>query len=278
MSAAASLVRLSGACLGGTLFWQGFVHYLREAHKDGVKQRTVTDRGGNKIKDTFFAGSTDDTISDELKTGDIVFFSRPCSLMLPCGAAACLGTKAAAAAAHVIPYDHCAVVVLRNDGTPDLLEATWDQGAVLRPYDERIMRSLADTIVIRPVHLPSNRAPRATVDEKARTFAAHWTGRGTAREQLRSFHGSWRRFHQLFERYRAQGFVIRDKTTAEDTLCPLHPSAMLVARFYQDVLDVLPRTDKPGYKPCEDFLPGDLLSAKLRQGATRLQEIQIRNR
>ena len=53
MSAAASLVRLSGACLGGTLFWQGFVHYLREAHKDGVKQRTVTDMGGNKIKDTF---------------------------------------------------------------------------------------------------------------------------------------------------------------------------------------------------------------------------------
>ena len=117
---------------------------------------SLKDMEGNLIKTTYFRGTTNDSISEELRQRDLVLFSRPCSMMRPCGSLACLGTKLTATASQIMPYDHCAVVVLKRDGTPQLLEQTWSKGVQLRPYDLRIVRSLAETIVVRPLHFSKN--------------------------------------------------------------------------------------------------------------------------
>ena len=83
--------------------------------------------------------------------------------MNPCGAAACVGTKLASAKSKMIDYDHCGVIIVRKDGTPHILEANYSSGVVLRPYDQRIIRSMADTIIVRPIHLER----RADIDTRA---------------------------------------------------------------------------------------------------------------
>ena len=87
---------------------------------------------------------------------------------------------------------------------------------------------------------------------------------------------SIQRFHHMLDRYRSGEFVSRDKATSD--LVPINPSAALVASFYQDVLKILPTESSPGYRPAEDFLPADFISCRFRQGASRLQEVNIRNR
>ena len=264
----ASFVRFAGAALGGIGFWQGFVHFLRDAHEQGVKLRELKDMEGNLIKTTYFSGSTNESISEELQTGDLVLFSRPCSMMRPCGSVACLGTKLTATASQIMPYDHCAVFILKRDGTPQLMEQTWSKGAQLRPYDLRIVRSLAETIVVRPLHFRRTKSMQRRAGEFVEGRLAEGDTGGEA--------SSLQRFHHMLDRYRSGEFVSRDKGISD--AIPINPSATLVARFYQDVLKILPTESSPGYRPAEDFLPADLLSCRFRQGATRLQEVNVRNR
>lgn len=113
-----------------------------------------------------------DIASEKLKTGDVVLFSRDCGLYYPCGAVHCEMTKATTGQS----FDHAGVVVLRY-GFPYLAEWTpsgikvrvgldhLDQQSKIelnkngdcsnvpqvRPFDERVMCSLAFQIVVLPL-------------------------------------------------------------------------------------------------------------------------------
>jgi hypothetical protein len=134
----------------GIASWQGLVALKRNAHERTVKQRVVADRQGRKIRDTFTAGSTEDTISESLQTGDLVFFNRPCFVMRPCGSAVCAATKWASP--NERRYDHVGMIVVGKDYKPMLVEQTHG-GTKLRPWDERLSRSLAGEVVIRPLRM-----------------------------------------------------------------------------------------------------------------------------
>eukprot|EP00944_MAST-04C_sp_MAST-4C-sp1_P000193 g193.t1 len=260
------MARLFASVLGGIGSWQAFAYYLRSTYEDAAIKTYE-----KQIATQANIGSIDDKISESINTGDLVIFNRRCSLMNPCGAAACVGTKLASTKSKMIDYDHCGVIIVRKDGTPHILEANYSSGVVLRPYDQRIIRSMADTIIVRPIHLER----RSGIDTRANAFVNRLL-EPDRREEQRSFHTSIFRFQHLFERYRAGKLIPRDKSVAN--CIPLNPSAAIAALFYQNVLDIFPKESDPGYKPAEDFLPSDLLSCRLRKGATRLPEIYVRTR
>jgi hypothetical protein len=92
----------------------------------------------------FSPGSQDDIISDSLRTGDLLLFSRDCALYGCAGAAACSLRQAGGGA-----FDHAGVVVLLA-GVPHVLEEGWG-GASLRRFDARVRCSRARTLALRPL-------------------------------------------------------------------------------------------------------------------------------
>ena len=146
MSWKGPLARTAGALAGGLLSWQGFAELKRTVHERSIKKRVIADRDGRKIRETFFAGSTDDTISETLQTGDVVFFNRPCLSMRPCGSALCASTKSISNSA----FDHVGMIYVRKDFKPMLIENTFS-GIKIRPWDERLSRSQAGEIIVHPL-------------------------------------------------------------------------------------------------------------------------------
>ena len=261
-----SMARVFASIVGGICSWQAFTYYLRTKYEDAaIKLYEKQNETQANV------GSIGDKISESINTGDLVVFNRRCTLMKPCGAAACIGTKMASAQSRIIDYDHCGVIVVRKDGIPQILEANWSNGVVLRPYDQRVIRSMADTIIIRPFHFSRTE----DIEVKANEFIDRLMKKDQL-EKYCSFHTSFYRFRYLAERYRAEKLIPRDKSTATDV--PINPSAAMAALFYQEVLRIFPSESDPGYKPAEDFLPSDLLSCRLRKGATRLPEVNVRTR
>jgi hypothetical protein len=260
------MAKLFASVLGGVCSWQAFTYYLRTKYENAAIH--VYEK---QIETQANVGSIDDKISESIRTGDLVVFNRRCTLMKPCGAAACVGTKMASVQSRMIDYDHCGVIILGKGGVPQILEANWSNGVVLRPYDQRIMRSMADTIIIRPLHL--NRTK--DIEVKADSFIRNLMKKDQL-EKYQAYHTSTHRFRYLAERYLSEKIVPRDKSVANNI--PVNPSAAIAALFYQEVLNIFPSESDPGYKPAEDFLPSDLLSCRLRRGATRLPEINVRTR
>ena len=146
MSIYGSLTRGSGAILGGIISWQGFAELKRIANQRSIKKRVLADKNGKKIGETFSAGSTEDTINEALQTGDIVFFNRPCLSMRPCGSALCTATKSITNST----FDHVGMIFLRKDFKPMLIEKTFS-GIKMRPWDERLSRSMAVEVIIHPL-------------------------------------------------------------------------------------------------------------------------------
>ena len=184
----------------GFVSWQGLVALKRTAHERSVKQRVIADRQGRKIRETFTAGSTEDTISESLQTGDLVFFNRPCFVMRPCGSALCAATKLASP--NERRFDHVGMIVVGKDYKPMLVEQTYS-GTKLRPWDERLSRSLAGEVVVRPLRM---RRTKEAMDRLARIVETMVDGGeggdsgsgGGAVEAMRSL-------QLLFSRYQTGG-------------------------------------------------------------------------
>ena len=88
---------------------------------------------------------TDDAIMDNLKTGDVLLFSRdPMKHYLPVAVYIMLFKYF-----HSTEFDHAACIVMDNKGTPHVLESTFT-GVKCRPYDVRIMQSKAKQIALVP--------------------------------------------------------------------------------------------------------------------------------
>lgn len=132
--------------MGGLISWQAFAEIKRSVHEKSVSKRVIADKQGRKLRETFFAGSTDDTISETLQTGDIVFFNRPCLSMRPCGSLLCASTKKISNSA----FDHVGMIYVRKDLKPMLVEKTFS-GVKIRAWDERLSRSQAGEIIVRPL-------------------------------------------------------------------------------------------------------------------------------
>lgn len=125
----------AGILTAAGLVWAGVVY--RERHDLPVGRRR-----------RFSPGSADDVMSVSLKEGDLVLFSRNCALYYPCGAAACLGAKAASGQ----EYDHAGIIV-RHRGETCIAEAAF--GAVrLRSFEERVVCSRAYNVVVRQLAKP----------------------------------------------------------------------------------------------------------------------------
>ena len=136
---------LLGSAGAGLAGWSGYV--------------VSTRRGAPGAASSFRAGSADDLIMDMLETGDVLFFERDATRMLPLGAAAAAATARAqgrhgdmAAAWQQDDHDHVGVVVVHpRTGVAHVLEHTFGGGPVLRPFDERLLRSHARRVTLLPL-------------------------------------------------------------------------------------------------------------------------------
>eukprot|EP00752_Nemacystus_decipiens_P011811 g10480.t1 len=115
----------------------------------------------------FSIGSADDVLTEQLKTGDILLFSRRWTQMLPAGAALSSLKKRA----FESRFDHAGVVVADRFGTPHVAEVTYS-GVKLRRFDERILRSKCNEIMLIPVNFKCSEETRAKVERhvKGLTF------------------------------------------------------------------------------------------------------------
>ena len=103
-----------------------------------------------------------------LQTGDLVLFNRPCEKMALFPQALCRAAKLASGS-H---FDHVGMVVVRG-GVPHLLEANLGGGVTLRPWAERLARTTATEVAVRPLHAP--RSPAMVRELEA------WVGRVVGR-------------------------------------------------------------------------------------------------
>ncbi|CAN0039485.1 unnamed protein product [Scytosiphon promiscuus] len=115
----------------------------------------------------FSIGSADDVLAEELKTGDVLLFSRRWTQMLPGGAA----LTALKQRVFDTRFDHAGVVVADRFGTPHVAEVTYT-GIKLRRFDERILRSKCNEIMLIPVNHKCSEESRAKVERhvKGLTF------------------------------------------------------------------------------------------------------------
>ncbi|CAM9781084.1 unnamed protein product [Ectocarpus sp. 4 AP-2014] len=120
--------------------WAGYV--LKERRKAPAEVR-------------FSIGSADDVLTEQLKTGDVLLFSRRWTQMLArrkeLSSEACLSPAGAALSVMKRSvfdsrFDHAGVVVADRFGTPHVAEVTCT-GIKLRRFDERILRSKCETNV-----------------------------------------------------------------------------------------------------------------------------------
>ena len=117
--------------------WAAVAADAAERHRDFVQAASSAQqtRMGVTSQLLFSPGSADDIISQTLCSGDVLLFSRRstepwASRMGPASTAlslACSGGR----------FDHCALIVIRGDGLPCVLEHT-RSGVQLRRFDARV--------------------------------------------------------------------------------------------------------------------------------------------
>lgn len=95
----------------------------------------------------FSPGSQDEIVSSQLRTGDLLLFSRDATLYTGLAAITIASRKALTGCA----YDHVGVVVVRGH-VPHVLERSPNGCAHLRRFDARVKMSTAREIVWRPLH------------------------------------------------------------------------------------------------------------------------------
>lgn len=110
------------------------------------ERRRVVKRADYTTQNTFKIGDADDAIMDNLKTGDVLLFSRdPFRHHFPVAMYILLFK-----AIHKTEFDHAACIVMNTKGLPMVVEATFS-GVKFRPYDERIMHSKSKQIALVPI-------------------------------------------------------------------------------------------------------------------------------
>jgi len=94
----------------------------------------------------FSPGSQDDIVSEGLRTGDTILFSRDCVLYGACGAFSCAVRRSMGSGGS---YDHVGVIYVHH-GEPHVLEYT-NSGVKFRKYSARVRCSRSREIVVRPL-------------------------------------------------------------------------------------------------------------------------------
>ena len=279
----------------GLVSWQGMVALKRSAHEKSVKQRVIADRQGRKIRETFTAGSTEDTISESLQTGDLVFFNRPCFVMQPCGSALCAATKMASP--NERKFDHMGMIIVGKDYKPMLVEHTFS-GTKLRPWDERLSRSLAGEVIIRPLRMRRTTESMDRLREIVETTVEQDSPlKGGVLEAMASL-------SLLFSRYQAGGRLNRTELSdgnlqdyqqreinlgdpqpskaahrnhaSRAGLSPsCNPSAALVGSLLQE-LGVMAKEGEKGYIRPGNLCPEDFLNMRFLNNAKLRDPIFVR--
>jgi len=109
----------------------------------GYTYNVVAERKKVSPYDTFAVGSAEERLMDDLKTGDVVLFSRKWyTYHIP----AALLIKAYSYINDTI-YDHAGVVVVDSLGRYFLFENSMFSGYQLRPLDARVLKSVSQHIV-----------------------------------------------------------------------------------------------------------------------------------
>lgn len=286
MSIRGPIARSAGALLGGLAAWQGFAEMKRVALERSVKKRVLMDNSGKKIGETFFAGSTDDTISEVLQTGDLVFFNRPCLSMRPCGSAVCVVTKTVSDSA----FDHVGIIYVRNDFKPMLVEKTFSSGVRMRPWDERLARSTAGEVIVRPLRCrrtpemmdrvtqvieeETAEAQQSMVRDVAGSFAtlALLARRWMESSERNSGRSSRRSSRRKVVRGEAGGNVGREELERGSVE---NGSAALVCRLLEE-MNALPKKGEKGHVDCTKLCPEDLLRVELKRGSMLREPIYVR--
>ena len=147
----------------------------------------------------FTPGSNDAAIEDSLRTGDLVLFSRDCTLYVGCAGVVCAARQAAAPSSG---FDQVGVIVrcgANGLGAPHILELTTAGGVRLRPYDARVRCSRSRRIAVVPLcgaPIDSDAARRARVEAiieaaSARDDTAHgWSSQSAMRAPLTGVSGA----------------------------------------------------------------------------------------
>jgi len=95
----------------------------------------------------FQPNSADALIADEVRTGDLVLFSRKWyRYSLPMAAAIRLYEYS-----YGCDYDHAGVIIVGDNGTPYVFELTPFGGYKLRPFEERVRHSQSTHIIMIPL-------------------------------------------------------------------------------------------------------------------------------
>ena len=142
-SSSSSLPRVLASLTGvATVGYTAFV----EQDNWRRKNERVTDEG---ITQNFGVGSADDILSDYLRPGDVVLFSRRWyQHHIPM--AVCVKTYQLLHPG--VDFDHCGVVI-GNDkaGVPLLWEMNPHERPTVEPFPQRILQSKAQHIVLKPI-------------------------------------------------------------------------------------------------------------------------------
>jgi hypothetical protein len=256
----------------------------RVAQERLVKKRVLMDNSGKRIGETFFAGSTDDTISEILQTGDLVFFNRPCLAMRPCGSAVCAVTKTASASA----FDHVGIIYVRKDFKPMLVEKTFSNGVKMRPWDERLARSTAGEIIVRPLRCRRtpemmDRVTRVIEEETAavaqQSVGSDVTGSLASLALLARRWNDGEARNSSSRRSRRKvggggggagaGVGKSGRGSVENG------SAELVGRLLEE-MDALPKKGEKGHVEADALCPEDFLRVDFKRGAMLRDPIYVR--
>jgi len=134
------------------------------AHTAWVTDKRARGPKGRQLQ--FVPGSADEALAAQLATGDVIRFSRDCSLYPLLDGVTCLARKASSR------YDHWGVIV-HVAGVPHVWERVPAGGHALRPYDARLQASLATSVHILPLHtlLAPTDAAAVTAEAKRRVAA-----------------------------------------------------------------------------------------------------------
>lgn len=100
-----------------------------------------------ELSPRFQPNSADALIAEEVRTGDLVLFSRKWyCYCLPMAAAIRLYSYS-----YGCDYDHAGIIVLGDDGTPHVFELTPFGGYKLRSFEERVRHSQSTHIIVIPL-------------------------------------------------------------------------------------------------------------------------------
>lgn len=126
----------------------------------------------------FGPGSFDDRVASSLRTGDLILFSRDCSLYAGTDCLACFARKELAGS----PFDQAGVIVLVH-GEPHVLELTFS-GVKLRRYEARVRASKSKKILIRPLSSRLTKEQERAAVEFSQAMGAVKTSRTPGVESL----------------------------------------------------------------------------------------------